>query len=150
MGIEGFIPGLAQMMEERFGSFGRPLTTTLMLVVAIGIMVWFGSIIWEKALRPITLSLSQLEGFAEVVGEIPLFLLGLLVFLIVGVVLAVIAAAFSAVFTRFGLNRLHRRQNQLAAEDIGRAAERLLDLPSIQDDKREQISAAADRVRRIL
>ncbi len=51
--MEELFPALVRMMEERFGRFGRPLTTILLIFVALGLASWGGSLFWDNALAPL-------------------------------------------------------------------------------------------------
>lgn len=38
--MEEFFPGLLKMIEERLGRFGRPITTVVVICLALGVIAW--------------------------------------------------------------------------------------------------------------
>ena len=58
-----FLPGVFQMMEERFGRVGRPITTALLGLFSLAIAAWCLGMVYEKVIDPI------LQATGTVVGQ---------------------------------------------------------------------------------
>ena len=58
-----FLPGVFQMMEERFGRAGRPITTALLGLFSLAIAAWCLGMVYEKVIEPI------LQATGTVVGQ---------------------------------------------------------------------------------
>jgi len=65
--MEEFLPGLVKIMEERLGRFGRPLTTILVVCIALGACAWGIKLFFDNAISPIyklILSLMNIQGLS--------------------------------------------------------------------------------------
>lgn len=52
--MEKFLPGLVKLMEERLGKFGRPLTTLVVISLALGALSWGIKLFWDNLVSPIS------------------------------------------------------------------------------------------------
>ena len=52
--MEEFLPGLVRLMEERLGKVGRPLTTIVIISLALGATAWGLKLFWDNAISPIS------------------------------------------------------------------------------------------------
>ncbi len=52
--MEELLPGLVRVMEERLGRFGRPLTTVMVINLALGASSWGLKLFWDNAIYPIS------------------------------------------------------------------------------------------------
>ena len=52
--MEEFLPGLVRLMEERLGKVGRPLTTIVIISLALGAIAWGLRLFWDNAISPIS------------------------------------------------------------------------------------------------
>jgi len=48
-----FLPGVFQMIEDRFGRLGRPLTTGLLALFALAIASWCLGVVYKNVVGPI-------------------------------------------------------------------------------------------------
>ena len=64
-----FLPGVFRMIEERFGRFGRPLTTLLLGIFALAIIAWCLGLIYNNVVGPVLGSLDK-EIAPEMVARI--------------------------------------------------------------------------------
>ena len=65
--MEEFLPGLVKVMEERLGRFGRPLTTIVVISLALGACAWGIKLFVDNAVSPIykvILSLMNIQGLS--------------------------------------------------------------------------------------
>ncbi|MDO8749689.1 MAG: hypothetical protein Q7K03_00885 [Dehalococcoidia bacterium] len=51
--MEELLPGLVRVMEERLGKLGRPLTTVVVLCLALGASAWGLKSFWDYMVFPI-------------------------------------------------------------------------------------------------
>ena len=51
--MEEYLPGLVKVIEERLGKFGRPITTIVVICVALGTATWGIRLFWDNAVWPL-------------------------------------------------------------------------------------------------
>lgn len=94
--MEELLPGLVRVMEERLGKFGRPLTTVLVICLALGASAWGIRLFWDNLASPfskfiqtiINMRPISLELFVEkVITPTAVFLLLLSVLWVIGFII---------------------------------------------------------------
>ena len=56
---------MVKMMEERFGRFGRPMTTVLLLAVWVAVVAWALKMGWDNVLVPLTRAIDFIPGLSK-------------------------------------------------------------------------------------
>ena len=63
--VEDQLPGMVKMMEERFGRFGRLMTTVLLLAVWVAVVAWALKMGWDNLLVPLTRAIDIIPGLPK-------------------------------------------------------------------------------------